>query len=133
MTFCKFRVTRLEGHLAEIRLVLPLPNAVPCDLEGNEAAKRIAKWACSYVTGIAEALGLDAREFLYDLQTKASQNLDVVSILTKVRSGAFGPYDLELDPPEGLTPKATRIMVQKLLDQGILFLDDDLHLTVNQN
>jgi hypothetical protein len=40
---------------------------------------------------------------------------------------------MEEDPPEGLEPDATRILVQRLLDQGVLILDDNLHLAVNHN
>jgi hypothetical protein len=73
------------------------------------------------------------QEIMATAIAQVDQNVQVEAILQKVFLGSFAPRDLEENPPEGLDSKTTRVLVQKLLDQGTLALDEDLKLYVHSS
>lgn len=137
MSSYQFRMKALSDGLVEIRIVMPSPKAVECDLQGLDARKRIIKWIASSAAGLGESCGLDLHSMFHDIFMAFSRAVDhehwQQQVIQEVRKGGKSFRDLENQPPDGMTADHTRVILQELVDTGILFLDDQLKFAVKEN
>lgn len=133
----QFSMKALSDGFAEVRIVMPSPKVIECDLQGLDARKRLVKWIASSAAGLGESCGLNLHAMFHDIYMAFSQAVDhehwQQAIIREVRKGGKSFRDLEEHPPEGLTADHARGITQELVNNGLLFLDDERKLSVKEN
>ena len=134
----RFKITPIDDDAAEIKIVVPSPGAVACDLQGPEAVKRLTKWLCSYVAGIAFSYGLSELEAsLHHLnqisETSLTHLISIKKVLEHLQKERCSLDDLKEHPPEGVDPDVAVDTASHLLGQHVIDLDEDSKLHVPEN